>query len=143
MMNKFSRKAGLTAAAIALMGFTVSAAAQDDSGFVRNTDASGKACFRVDRVEGFASVKFSEGWDGVNLRVRKDVYQMKFATPCPTIRDATRIALDSREPSYVCNGADADIITYSGIQSPQRCRVIGLRKIEAAEVASLPANEKP
>ena len=143
MTNKFSRKAGLTAVAIALLGFTVSAAAQDNSAFVRNTDASGRTCFRADRVEGFAATRFSDDHDGVNLRVRNEVYQMKFATPCPTIRDATRIALDSREPVYVCNGADADIVTYSGIQSPQRCRVIGLRKIEPAEVASLPANEKP
>ncbi len=143
MITKISRKAGLTAAAIALMGFTVSATAQDNSAFVRNTDASGKACFRVDRVDGFASVKFSEGWDGVNLRVRNDIYQMKFASPCPTIRDATRIAIDSREPQYVCNGADADIVTYSNIQAPQRCRVSGLRKVEPAEVASLPAKERP
>lgn len=142
MINNLSRKAGVTAAAIALLGFTA-AAAQDDSAFVRNTDASTKACFRVDRVEGFASVKFGEGWDGVNLRVRNDVYQMKFAAPCPAIHDATRIALDSREPAYVCTGADADIVAYSRIQSPQRCRVIGLRKIEPAEIASLPADEKP
>ena len=143
MINNLSRKAGLTAAAIALLGFSVSAAAQDDSRFVRNTDASGRTCFRVDRVDGFAAVKFDEGFEGVNLRVRRDVYQLKFATPCPTIRDATRIALDSREPAYICNGADADIVTYSSIQSPQRCKVIGLRKIEPAEVASLPAKERP
>lgn len=143
-LSTFGRTA-LAAAAIggAAAALAVSASAQDDERFVRNTDASGKACFRVDRVEGFAPVRFGEGIDGVNLRVRNDVYQMKFATPCPEIREATRVAVDSRQPVYVCTGADADIVAYSTIAPAQRCKVSGLRKVEPSEVASLPAAEKP
>lgn len=140
-MNITQIRTTATAAALALCAVGLTAAAQQET-FTANTSASGRTCFRVDQVEGFAAVKFSPSVDGVNLRVRNDVYQLQFATPCPAIREATRVAVDSRNPFQVCTGSDVDIVAYSKV-APARCKANGIRKIEGSELASIPSNERP
>jgi hypothetical protein len=142
IMRKVSRS-GLAVVLTATLGVGLAAAAQDDSKFIGRTDAQARVCFRGTDVDGFAAMKFENGQDGVNLRVKRDVYQMKFVGACPEIRESTKIAIESIQGPFICSGADADIIAVSRVTGPQRCRVSGMRKVEAAELASLPAKEKP
>ncbi len=136
------KKTVVMAGALALAAAGLSAAAAPQQ-FVSNADADSRACFRTSDVVGFAATKIS-GRDGVNLRVRKDVYQLEFAGPCPEIRESTRVAVEGRTPSMVCSGADADIVAFSQVTSKAaRCKVSGIRKIEPSELSSLPRNEQP
>lgn len=143
MITRKVFRSGLAVGLLAASGIGLAAAAQDDSKFIGRTDAQARVCFRGEQVDGFAAMKFENGQEGVNLRVRRDVYQMKFMGACPEIRESTKIAIESIQGPYICSGADADIIAVSRITGPQRCRVSGMRKVEAAEIASLPAKEKP
>jgi len=136
-------KTVLAAATLAALSLGLSAAAQDDSKFDTAGSTSGRMCFRIDDVDGFAPVRFDQGVDGVNIRVRRDVYQMKFVGPCIAIRDATRIAVESRQGAYVCSGVDTEVLAVSRLTGAERCLVSGLRKVEPDEVASLPSKERP
>lgn len=136
-------KAVLTGAALAAAAIGLSAAAQDDAKFDDAAKDPGRQCFRVDRVDGFAAVRFDPASDGVNIRVRREVYQLKFANPCIAIRDATRIALESRQGAYICSGVDSEVVAVSRSTGAERCLVSAMRKVEPAEVASLPSNERP
>jgi len=140
-ITPFKTAAALALCAIGLSAVAMGAAAQQEP-FTSNASASGRTCFRVDQVEGFAPVKFSDSVDGVNLRVRNDVYQLQFSAPCPEIREASRVAVDSRNPVQVCTGSDVDIIAYSKV-APARCKANGIRKFDKSQVAALPASERP
>ena len=144
MTMRISHRSGLALVLLTTFGLGLSAAAQDDDKFIGRTDAQARVCFRPDQVVGFAATKFENGQEGINLRVRRDVYQMKFAGACPEIRDATQVGVESHQAGgYVCSGADADIIAISKSMGTQRCRVSGMRKIEGDELAALPSKERP
>lgn len=133
----------LAGAVLALATVGLSAAAQDDGRFDAAAKDPGRQCFRVDRVDGFAPVRFDQGVDGVNIRVRRDVYQLKFVGPCIAMRDTTRIALESRQGAYICSGVDSEVVAVSKTTGAERCLVADMRKVEASEVAALPSNERP
>jgi len=98
-----------------------------------------KQCFWARSVNGFNAVDEHT----VNIRVGvRDVYQMELMGSCPEIRWTERIALVSRGSSWICTGLDAEVIAPSSI-GPQRCPVTTLRKLTPAEVAALPAKQKP
>lgn len=138
-MHMLLRKAGIVAlCAGALASAGLAAAGPNDT--VGATSASTRACFLARQVEGFAA----RGEKGVNLRVHRDVYQMDFFGPCIEIQDSDQISLRSRGGGdFICNGPDADLVTYSKIGNPRRCTVNNLRKLTPDEVAALPKSEKP
>jgi hypothetical protein len=144
MTRQIPKAALLTAAAIlAAAGAWATATAQDKA-FVGATDASRKQCFILDRVEGYVPIKLKNGIDGMNLRDGKNFYQMIFTSPCPSLTDALKISITSKNASrYICSPSDADVVSYSQLTRPEHCDVSGLRKIEPDELASMPKSERP
>ena len=96
-------------------------------------------CFFASTITGF-----KEAGGGVNVRAgTSDVYRVAFASRCDGLSGADRVLLDSRAGgASVCAGLDVDLIlaTASG---PRRCPGQAIRKLSPAEVAALPAAERP
>lgn len=98
-----------------------------------------KQCFWARNVNSFNAVDDRT----VNIRVGvKEIYRMELMGSCPDIRWTEGIAIVSRGTSWICSGLDAEIVAPSAI-GPQRCPVKVLRKLTPAEVAALPAKQKP
>lgn len=145
-MQRSFKKAALSLVAVAACGasLAISANAAPQSKEVGAVETSTRACFRPDRIDGYAPVRVENGVDAVNLRSGNDVFQLKFIGPCPSVRDAIRIAVENRGISrFICSPSDADVISYSRISGPEHCAVSAVRKFEPAEIAAMPAAEKP
>jgi hypothetical protein len=61
---------------------------------------------------------------------------------CSEIDWANRIALTSKGGSMICTAMDAEVIAPTTL-GPTRCPVDDIRKLTKAEVAALPAKERP
>lgn len=138
--------AGLGAAAV-IAGVAVagqSAATDDTQDFVTNSEASSRACFRVNQGYNFAPADTGE-FDGVNLNVRGDeVYQLSFINPCPFLKQATGIQIRTTNgSSRLCNGSDAEVTLAMEVGGAMTCTVNGVRKLSAQEIAALPSGERP
>lgn len=104
------------------------------------TPTAGRQCFYTSRITGFRAA----GDRAVNLRVsEREVYQVALFSPCPEVRGAERILVDSRAGgSSVCTGLDVEVIV-PGAAGPRRCPASSLRRLAEAEVTALPANQRP
>lgn len=99
-----------------------------------------RQCFFASTISGFRESAPGQ----VNVRVGAgDVYQLDLATPCGDLRGAEKVLLDSRAAgSSVCEGLDVDLIVPAAA-GPRRCPGRGIRKMDPAEVAALPASQRP
>lgn len=98
-----------------------------------------RKCFYADNVNGFTAVDD----DTVNLRVgANDVYQLELLGPCPDVDWSLKIGIQSRGSSWICSGLDATLITPSAI-GPQRCPVRTITALTPAQIAALPAGQRP
>ena len=128
-------------AALALLAATAACTTPATSETAQGGDpaAKGRQCFWARDVNGFSAVDD----DTVNLRVGvKDVYQLELMGPCHDIDWAQKIAIQSRNGSFICSGLDAVLIAPSPI-GPQRCHVRTVRKLTPEEVMALSDKDKP
>jgi hypothetical protein len=96
-------------------------------------------CFYSRNIDGFQAVDR----ETVNIRVGvRDVYQLKLLGSSPDIDWTNRIAVVSRGGSFICSGLDATVVVPSNL-GPQRYPVSSIRKLDPAEIAALPKNQKP
>jgi len=96
-------------------------------------------CFRKSDISNWVSA----GRGVVNLRVDiGDYYQVKLMTDCDNIDLRESIGFDSRGSSLICSGLDL-IVVAPGPIGAQRCPAQSLRRLTPAEVAALPAGQRP
>lgn len=96
-------------------------------------------CFRPDDVNGWRAVNA----ETVNVGVGANrVFQMRLMRPCPDINWDQRIAIESTASPWICSGIDATLYAPSRI-GPFRCPVTRIHELSPAEVAALPARERP
>lgn len=102
-------------------------------------DRASRQCFFPSTVSGFREA----GDRAVNLRARGDVYRLELLAACPDLRSAEKVLLDSRAGgSSVCTGLDVTMIVPTST-GPRRCPGRSLRKLAAAETATLPSAQRP
>jgi hypothetical protein len=100
---------------------------------------AGRQCFWANNVTSFQAVDDTH----VNIRVGvKDVYQMTLFGRCSEIDWASRIALRAHDSSLICTAMDVEVISPSSL-GPERCPIHDIRKLTTAEIAALPAKERP
>ncbi len=78
----------------------------------------------------------------INLKVRKDVYQIKMVAPCSRLRTSTNgYSLTLRGSNQICSTLDLDI----GVNDlgGGKCLAQSIRKLSPAEAAALPKKEMP
>ena len=96
-------------------------------------------CFYSRNIDGFSPVDR----ETVNIRVGvRDVYQLKLLGSSPDIDWTNRIAVVAHGSSFICSGLDATVVVPSDL-GPQRYPVSSIRKLDPAEIAALPKNQKP
>jgi len=128
---------------LASSSFTLPAQAQAQA-----RSEKSRTCFRVQDITGIAPASNlgADRRDGVNVRVNsRDFYQLEVLQPCgPQLDDSQQIGVVSRGgSSFICANADAEVIAKPQSLPTTRCTVTKLRKLDVAEVASLPAGQKP
>ena len=102
---------------------------------------SPRQCFYAQNVTSYREA----GAEAVHLRVGvKQVWRMEFAGSCPDVRwSVGRIGLQQRgSGGSICGGFDVDVVTEDGVR-PRRCPVRTVRRLSDAEVAALPADQRP
>jgi hypothetical protein len=100
-----------------------------------------RQCFYAQNVTSYREA----GDDAVHLRVGvKQIWRMEFAGSCPDVRwSFARIGLQQRgSGGSICGGFDVDVIT-DDLGFPRRCPVRTVRRLSDAEVAALPADQRP
>lgn len=121
-------------AAAAALALTASAASAQQSKPERQ-------CFAWTAMRGTQPV----GDKQLNIRVNtKDVWRLDLATPCPGIRQASRI-LDLQpigSASAICNGSDLRLGVFIA-GSRTECFIDKLTKLTPAEVAALAKRDLP
>jgi hypothetical protein len=102
--------------------------------------ALGAQCFFGSTISGFKP----SGPTAVNVRSSvAGVYRVELASPCGDLRAVEKLLLDSRRSGIsVCPGADVTVIASSPA-GPRSCPGRSIRKLDDAEVAALPAAERP
>ena len=140
-MPNLSKTAALIAGG-ALVVLAGAAVAQQD--FVRNTETDNRACFETRKMEGYAPATVGQR-DAINIRVSLDgVYQLEFSTICPGLKEATGVAIRTKNGSrLLCTGGEAELAVRGALAGPASCSVSGVRKLTEAEVAALPARARP
>ena len=101
--------------------------------------AEGRRCFRPDDVNGWRP------GDQRTVYVRAGVnrvFRMELMIPCPDINWSERIGIEARGSPWICSGLDATIISPSSI-GPRRCPVTSIQELSPAELAALPARQRP
>jgi hypothetical protein len=111
-----------------------------------NTD---KMCFFTRNVDGI-SVSSPIGpkkQDGVYLRMNNhDIYQLSFTTVCTEdLEDSVKLGIQSTNiTGTVCQGTDARVLARSTLTGQRReCWGNEIHKLTPAEVAAIPAKERP
>lgn len=91
-------------------------------------------CFHADRVNSFSSA----GPYAANVRVGvNDYYRLELAGTCRDLDFTHRIAIRSRNSSWVCRGYDAELLVPDPMVGLQRCPVHSVRKLTEAEVKAM------
>lgn len=97
-------------------------------------------CFNTDRVDNFRG-------NNQNLYVRllnKDVYQLQTLGYCADIDFAFTIAfLPNAGFDRLCTGDISRILVSGGPTPREPCRVQVIKKLTEAEIAALPARDRP
>lgn len=140
-MSKPIRTLALIGAGVLAIAAGAAAAQQD---FVRNTETDNRACFETRKMEGYAPGQVGNR-DAINIRVSLDgVYQLEFSTICPGLREATGVAIRTKNGSrLLCTGGEAELAVRGALGGPTTCTVSGVRKLTDAEVAALPSPSRP
>ena len=125
-----------TAAAIGLAGLATACAPNPAP---ETAMAEGRQCFHADRITGFRAV--SDRIVNVSAGAN-EVYQFELFGTCPEVDWANQIAVVSRGSSWICSGLDATIIAPSST-GPQRCAVRSVTRLTPAQLAVLPADQRP
>ena len=101
-----------------------------------------RQCFFASTVSGFREAAAGQR---VNFRVGvNDVYAVDLFAPCPELRSAEKVLLDSRAGgSSVCSGLDVELIVPVGNAPPKRCVGRSVRKLSPNEIAALAPRERP
>lgn len=99
-----------------------------------------RECFFANDANSFSPVDENR----VNVRVGAfDVYQLTLFAPCFDIDWSNRIALIARGGSNICTGPDSSEIISPTPLGTRRCQVKEVRRLTKADVAALPANQRP
>jgi hypothetical protein len=131
------------AAAAATVGLTcvtalavTSAQAQGSSG-----DGSAKQCFASSEVSSFNAPNDRTLFIRVGANA---IYRLDLAAGCNELAFRQDIGLQSTPPGdpFICSPIQTEV-TYSLSGIRQRCQVIAMRKLTAAEVAALPKRSVP
>jgi hypothetical protein len=118
------------------------AAAALASPALAQTAAQPRDCFYSGNVRGFSAVDD----ETVNFQVggRNDIVQVKLFHPSNDLKFANGLALISRGGSYICSSMDATVIIPGPVGGDaQRYPVTSIRRLNAQEVAALPAKQRP
>lgn len=120
-------------AAIAMAGPTLAQTSAPAPGQTRE-------CFYSGNIRGFSAVDD----ETVNLRVggRNDIVQLKLFAPSNDLKFANGVALVSRGGSFICSKLDATLVV-PGPGGALRYPVTSIRRLDAQEVAALPAKQRP
>jgi hypothetical protein len=98
-------------------------------------------CFYSRNVRGFSAVDD----ETVNFQVggRNDIVQVKLFAPSNDLKFANGIALINRGGgNFICSKLDADVVV-PGVSFSQRYPIASMRRLNAQEVAALPAKQRP
>ena len=135
-MRRFAFAAATATAALLATGTVAFAAPPSNAG-----PPTLERCFNVEEVERF----HGHGDQTLIVRTRVDrYYAIGFVGRCPNVlRPDATIRLESRVPSsQICTANDLRA-TIIASDFPQTCAVASLTALSAAEVAALPARDRP
>lgn len=138
-------------AAILLLGLTpalaaCSVAVAQDAAAPETEDAEetptareegGRQCFYIEQVSGFRTAKDEDGRRSdtrilVDVRA-SDTFELELMHRCPEVRWANDIGFRQTGSGRVCDGLDVDLIVPDSTLGPQRCPVVGVRKLAPGE----------
>ena len=109
------------------------ASAQSSSG------RGGRNCFNLSEVNGWRA---GQG-DTVYVRVGVNrIFRMRLMGACPDVNWSEHIGIEASPTRWICTGLNATIIAPSSI-GPRRCPVTDLQELTPAEIAALPARQRP
>jgi hypothetical protein len=134
--------AGMLAAAAALCGCADQGAASAEAAgqpTAATAPSAARRCFWPRDVNGWRAA------DNQTVYVRvgvNRVFRMRLMGPCPDIDWSQRVGIQSFGGTQICSGIDATIIAPSRI-GPRRCPVTELTELTPAEVAAMPARNRP
>lgn len=98
-----------------------------------------RACFFNRDIRGFAAPDDKT----LYLRVRnKEVFRLEMMGRCPDLDWESRIAIDSRGSSSICDPVDATVLVRGPV-GIDRCPVRAITRLTPEEAAALPRKARP
>ena len=124
-------KTAAFAAAAALVALS-GCAPQTPPPAVQAATAAGRQCFHAGNVNGFRNVKR----DSLDLTVStREVYHVELFGSCMGLEEAVGVAVRTRGgSSWVCEGADVELVVPVSNIGPQQCPARSLRRLTQAEL---------